>query len=106
MIQMWKNKARTRDADVESAQDVPAEVNDTSAEVSEDAACCVADIDDVLADMDDALPEESEEDKARREGNALFGRWMSGEIGFEEYERERRVLKAQYAHLNLGSCWC
>lgn len=99
MIQMWKNKARTRDADVESAQDVPAEV-------SEDAACCVADINDVLADMDDALPEESEEDKARREGDELLARWMSGKIGFEEYERERRVLKAQYAHLNLGSCWC
>lgn len=106
MIQMLKNKAHNRSADVESGQDVPAEVNDMSAEVSEDAAGCVADIDDVLADMDDALPKEPEEDKARREGRELFGRWLHDEIGEDEYFRERRVLKAQYAHLNLGSCWC
>jgi hypothetical protein len=104
VIAVFKSKQRRTGDNTATDQDVPAEVNDTSADVSEAAECCVADIDDVLSDMDDAM--ESEEDKARREADELWTRFSNQELTEDEYWKQRNVIRAKYAHLNLGGCWC
>ncbi|MER7063990.1 hypothetical protein [Streptomyces albidoflavus] len=105
MIQKFKTKIWQRRDEAE-AGNVPATANDASAQVSEDAACCVADIDEVLADVDEAMQEETEEEQAYRESDELWARYTNEEITADEYHRQRGILQARYAHLNLGSCWC
>ena len=88
-----------RPSDTKPPEDVTKEFNPVQLS-DETVACCIADIEAVLREAaPEVVPAESLKDRALREFQETLDEYHNGNILYPEFEKERRIWSAQYAHL-------